>query len=444
MMNTVDTIAALASGVNGAIAVIRLSGAESLDIAHRLIGNKIRLDGGNTRKMMLVKIGFDHALAVYFKGPASYTGEDVVEFQCHGGARTAKSVLELLLSQDECRLAEPGEFTFRAFVNGKLDLVQSEAVADLIESNNDLAMKIASRQLEGSLSSKLNDLRKKLLFILSECESRLDFPEENLDWDEELPLKISDALKQVNQLLDSAKRGDVLRNGVKTVIVGKPNAGKSSLLNFLLGYDRAIVTDIAGTTRDSLEEAVTIRDIPVRLIDTAGLRENAGAIEKIGIERSYKHLDEAQAVFWLLDASAPDTDELLKYCGKNNNIIAVWNKCDLIDNKTELPALPVPSVKISVLKGEGLDSLCDAFEKLVWGMDEHASEADFAVNTRHAALLEEIKILLGEAIINCSDAEFEIAAVQLHSAMRNLGLITGETADADILGEIFSRFCIGK
>ena len=443
-MNTVDTIAALASGVNGAIAVLRISGAEALNIAHRLINSKVRLDGENTRKMMLVKVGYDHALAVYFKGPASYTGEDVVEFQCHGGTRVAKSVLNLILSQDECRLAEPGEFTFRAFVNGKLDLVQSEAVADLIESNNDLAMKIASRQLEGSLSTKLHVLREKLLFILSECESRLDFPEENLDWDEALPEKIADALNEVQQLLDSAKRGDVMRNGVKTVIVGKPNAGKSSLLNFLLGYDRAIVTDIAGTTRDSLEESVIIRDIPVRLIDTAGLRENAETIEKIGIERSYKHLDEAQVVFWMLDASAPDVDELLKYSTKNSNIIAVWNKCDLIDKDTILPMLPVPSVRISVLKGEGLNELSDAFENAVWGMDEHANEADFAVNTRHAALLKEVKTMLAEAIINCSAAEFEIAAVQLHAAMRNIGFITGETADADILGEIFSRFCIGK
>ncbi len=442
-MNTVDTIAALASGVNGAIAVIRLSGDKSLEIAHRLIG-KVRLDGKNTRKMMLVRIGFDHALAVYFKGPASYTGEDVVEFQCHGGARVAKSVLELLLNQEGCRLAEPGEFTFRAFVNGKLDLVQSEAVADLIESNNDLAMKIASRQLEGALSNKLHDLREKLVFCLSECESRLDFPEENLDWDEELPLKIADALSQVQQLLDSAKRGDILRNGVKTVIVGKPNAGKSSLLNFLLGYDRAIVTDIAGTTRDSLEESVIIRDIPVRLIDTAGLRENAEAVEKIGIERSYRYLEEAQIVFWMLDASSPDIAELLEYSGKIDNIIAVWNKCDLIAENTVLPELPVKSVRISVLKGKGFDELADAFENTVWDMDEQQSESDFAVNARHAALLEEVKTLLSEAILNCSAHEFELAAVQLHAVLRNLGFITGETADVDILGEIFSRFCIGK
>lgn len=443
-MNTVDTIVALASGVNGAIAVLRLSGADALKIAHRLIGGKVRLDGENIRKMMLVRIGYDHALAVYFKGPASYTGDDVVEFQCHGGARVAKSVLELLLKQDECRLAEPGEFTFRAFVNGKLDLVQSEAVADLIESGNDLAMKIASRQLEGALSEKLASLREDLIFCLSECESRLDFPEENLDWDEELPERIGSALGQVNALLDSAKRGDIIRNGVKTVIVGKPNAGKSSLLNLLLGYDRAIVTDIAGTTRDSLEETVVLRDIPVRLIDTAGLRENAEEVEKIGIERSYRHLEEAQVVFWLLDASAPDIDELLKYGKEMSNIIAVWNKCDLITDDTKLPDLPCAAVRISVRDNRNIDALADAFEKMVWDMDEHSSEADFAVNARHAALLEEMKPLLAEAVINCMDKEFELAAVQLHGVIRNLGFITGETADVDILGEIFGRFCIGK
>ena len=442
-MNTVDTIAALASGVNGAIAVLRISGSEALKTAHRLIGKNC-LDGENTRKMMLVRIGFDHALAVYFKGPASYTGEDVVEFQCHGGARVAKSVLDLILSQPECRLAEPGEFTFRAFVNGKLDLVQSEAVADLIASNNDVAMKIASRQLEGALSSKLHKLRDELIFCLSECESRLDFPEENLDWDEELPEKIGMALVTVQKLIDSRERGDIFRNGVKTVIVGKPNAGKSSLLNFLLGYDRAIVTDIAGTTRDALEESVLIRDIPVRLIDTAGLREDAEEIEKIGIERSYKHLDEAQVVFWMLDASQPDIEELLKYSEEKDKIIAVWNKCDLIDADTVLPELPMATVKISVLEGIGLDALSDAFEAMVWSMDESANEADFAVNARHAELLGEIKILLGEAVMNCREMDFELAAVQLHGAVRNLGFITGETADVDILGEIFSRFCIGK
>ena len=182
----------------------------------------------------------------------------------------------------------------------------------------------------------------------------------------------------------------------------------------------------------------------MRLIDTAGLRENAEAVEKIGIERSYKHLDEAQIVFWMLDASAPDCAELLEYCKKNENIIAVWNKCDLIDEKTILPELSVPSVRISVLNGSGLEALSDAFEAKVWGMDERNNESEFAVNARHAALLSEIKTILGEAIINCMEHEFELAAVQLHSAVRNLGFITGETADVDILGEIFSRFCIGK
>lgn len=443
-MNTVDTIAALASGVNGAIAVLRLSGSDALKIAHRLIGGNIHLDGENTRKMLLVRIGCDHALAVYFKGPASYTGEDVVEFQCHGGAKVARSVLDLLLAQPECRLAEPGEFTFRAFVNGKMDLVQSEAVADLIESDNEMAMKIASRQLDGLLSRLFKDLREKLIFCLSECESRLDFPEENLDWDEELPEKIAGAVQQVRKLLDSAGRGEILRNGVKTVIAGKPNAGKSSLLNFLLGYERAIVTDIAGTTRDSLEESVVIRDIPVRLIDTAGLRENAGEIEKIGIERSYKYLDEAQVVFWMLDASAGDAADLLEYKSVHNKVIAVWNKCDLLEKNAVLPELPVKTVKISVLHGEGLEELCDAFEEAVWGMDERGNEAEFAVNARHATLLKEVEGLLGEAIINCMEHEFELAAVQLQLAVRNLGFITGETADVDILGEIFSRFCIGK
>jgi tRNA modification GTPase len=233
--------------------------------------------------MKLGRIGLEPALAVYMKSPHSYTGDDVVEIQCHGGVAAADHALKKIFAAG-ARCADPGEFTFRAFVNGKLDLVQCEAVADLIESNNDMAMKIASRQLDGLLSNRLGVLREQLIFCLSECESRLDFPEENLDWYEELPEKLANAVEQLQILLDSAKRGDIFRNGVKTVIVGKPNAGKSSLLNFLLGYERAIVTDIAGTTRDSLEEKIVLRNIPVRLIDTAGLRENAGEIEKIGID----------------------------------------------------------------------------------------------------------------------------------------------------------------
>ncbi len=446
-MNTVDNICALASGTTGAISIIRLSGENVLEIGNSMWQGKEKLSYENRRKMLLGNLNGDQVLAVYFANPHSYTGEDVVEFHCHGGLRAAKSALESALSHG-CRMAEAGEFTFRAFVNGKLDLVQAEAVCDLIESSNDLSMKIAEKQLAGFLSEKFANLRQDLTFILSECESRLDFSEENLDWDETLAEKVEDIVLEIEKLCESFNTGSVLKNGIKAVIAGKPNAGKSSLLNLLLGYERAIVTDIAGTTRDTLEESVSLRNIPTRLIDTAGLRESSDKIEAMGIDRSRQSINEAEIIFWLIDSSSEnlqsEIDELLANMSKFRKIIVVWNKIDLIDAPDKLNLIPnAVNVKISAATNLNIEELLDAYENMVWGSDAH-EEPEIAINSRHLELLRDTLQTLPEAIYLFRENSYELAAVQIQAAIKNLGLITGETADVDVLGEIFSRFCIGK
>lgn len=446
-MNTVDNICALATGTSGAISIIRLSGENVLEIGNKMWQGKEKLSYDNRRKMLLGNLNGDQVLAVYFANPHSYTGEDVVEFHCHGGLRAAKSALECALANG-CRMAEAGEFTFRAFVNGKLDLVQAEAVCDLIESSNDLSMKIAEKQLAGFLSEKFKKLREDLTFILSECESRLDFSEENLDWDETLAEKVEDIVIEIEKLCDSFNTGSVLRNGVKAVIAGKPNAGKSSLLNLLLGYERAIVTDIAGTTRDTLEESVSLRNIPTRLVDTAGLRESDDKIEAMGINRSRQSINEAEVIFWLLDSSSEklqdEINELLENQSKYHKIIVVWNKIDLLKDTSQITDIEgMPNVKISAEKNWNIEELLDAYENLIWDREEN-EEPEIAINSRHLELLRDTLQGLPEAIYLFRENSYELAAVQIQAAIKNLGLITGETADVDVLGEIFGRFCIGK
>ena len=333
-MNTQDNIAAPATAVGGAVNIIRLSGPDVLDIANKIWQGK-PLSKNNARKMLLGKIAGDQALAVYMKAPASYTGDDVVEFQCHGGAAVADAVLRCVLSAG-CRLAEPGEFTCRAFINGKLDLLQAEAVSDIISSGSDAALKMAEKQLDGVLSTKINELCAELDFLRSECEARLDFPDEELDFDNSAAERIGAVARRFEELLATHQAGAVLRDGVKVALAGKPNAGKSSLLNALLGYDRAIVTPIPGATRDTLEENLTIRGIALRATDTAGLRESDDDVERLGVERTRKAVKSADVILWLLDSTEPEKAiaHFLaeKQDGLNGKLILCWNKSDLTAN----------------------------------------------------------------------------------------------------------------
>lgn len=440
-MNTFENIAAPASAVGGAVSIIRISGPDALAIAERIWHSRQRLDGGNTRKMLLGKVGMDQCLAVYMQKPASYTGDDVVEIHCHGGAAAARNVLQQTMAAG-CRMAEPGEFTFRAFVNGKLDLVQAEAVADVINASGNRALEIAENQLSGVLSVRLQNLVDRALAILAECESRLDFPEEELDWDKELDGKILAVKTELDSLLATRDIGQSLKEGVNIVIAGRPNAGKSSLFNRLLGYDRAIVTEIAGTTRDTVREPTVLRGFPVVLTDTAGLRESLDVIEKIGIARSFASIKQAEVTFWLLDASSPDrAGEVAEMTRLNPpNCIAVWNKMDAA-------VLPLPevagAVNISVKNDENIELLLDVFAEKVFSQ-LGVRETDVAVNLRHAGLLEQSSLALAEAVTCYNAGDFELAALNLRLVVQSINQILGKSVDPDVLDHIFSRFCIGK
>ena len=445
-MNTTDTIAAPASAVTGAVAVIRLSGPEALAAAKRVWRGRSRLDDpANQRKMLLGKVGDAPTLAVYMKGPHSYTGDDVVELQCHGGAAAAHAVLSSVLAAG-CRMAEPGEFTFRAFVNGKIDLVQAEAVADLVRSGSDAALKLAENQLAGRLSEKLEQLYQYINAFRSECEARLDFPDEELDFSTGVPESLDEARRLADELLAALPAGAALRDGVNIVLAGRPNSGKSSLLNLLAGRDRAIVSDIPGTTRDTVEVDAVIRGIPVHLTDTAGLRDSSDAIEKLGVERSRRSIAGARIVLWLLDLASPkleeETAELLRTAPEMT--VAVWNKIDLVPRK-EPPKLPerFPVVRISARTGENLEGLYDAVMERLFHADR-PELPEIAPNARAGRELEKARAALEAAAKQFADGNYELAAEESSRAAHAVGVIVGKHADPDLLDEVFKNFCIGK
>ncbi len=450
-MNTVDTIAAPATGTGGAIAIIRIAGERALAVGNTVWHGRRALDAACARQMLYGKIGDpgEPALAVYMPKPHSYTGDDVVELHCHGGAVAARRTLDAVLAAPGVRAADPGEFTMRAFVNGKLDLAQAEAVGDLVRAQSDSAFNLAARQLAGALSKPIGRWRETLLALASDCESRLDFPDEQLDWDppETLAAQVEAVRTGIVGLRDSGHAGAVLRDGVRLVLAGRPNAGKSSLLNRLLGIDRAIVSAIPGTTRDTLEENAVLRQVPVRLTDTAGLRASCDEIEALGVERAHAALATAQVVFWLLDASVPDPAaelaEFYENAPRGGGVIAVWNKIDLVRNRKLPMPDAVPTVCISAATGENMAALLDEFERSVWGR-VHDEEPEVAVGARHLELLNLAAEALSRVPAELAHARWELAASGLRGAMTSLGKIVGETADPDLLEEIFARFCIGK
>lgn len=447
---TEDTIAAIAGGVGGAISVVRLSGEKALTVADHVWRSRESLRHVPPRRLTLGSIVdaddavVDQCLAVVFPDAGSYTGEPMVEFHTHGGALVPRKVLRCLLIAG-ARLAEPGEFTKRAFINGKMDLAQAEAVGDLISAHSDMALHVANRQLRGTLSRRVNAVFEELTAVLAEVESRMDFPEEHLDW---VPPEIlSDRLRRVaddlNQLQSGRRVGEVLREGVRLVIAGGPNVGKSSLLNCFLGRDRAIVTDIPGTTRDTLEELAHVRGIPVQLTDTAGIRETRDVVEQNGIDRSRASLKEAQVVLWVYDIRSPETGMAVGDRLSSAPVIHVANKLDLAEKNGEAGQIPPGHVAVSAVTGQGLEHLYDQIEAIIWERPA-MSEPEYAVNARHGALLEtalgelaDIKSLLEQEL-------WELAAIHIRSAAEDVGRITGRTASVDVLDTIFTNFCIGK
>lgn len=447
-----DTIVAVATAFGqGAVSLLRVSGPEARAVMGRcwrgkplsqprraVLGRMIRRDADGHESVI------DEGLATYFRGPASYTGEDVVEFTGHGGVLVTRRVLEAVVASG-ARLADPGEFTQRAFLNGKLDLTQAEAVMDLISAQTDLALQAAREQLAGRLGDNLRGLRGDLLELLAHVEAYIDFPEEDIDPETGAALlaRIDAASGGIDRLLATADQGRILREGVRTVIVGPPNVGKSSLLNRLLGFDRAIVSDIAGTTRDTVEEVINVRGLPVRLIDTAGLREATDALEQAGIDRSAAALRQAGLVLEVADASLPRDAPLapVSPCPAAPRLL-VLNKSDLREHASWQG---VPAVRISCATGSGLDALANAIGSALTSGAVPWSADLIAINARHQSCLQRAhEALLAARTLLSSTQPPELVAEELRAALQAVGEVVGLVNAEDVLGVIFGRFCIGK
>ena len=442
-----ETVAAIATPPGqGAVALIRVSGPEALSIAGRVFrqrgpGKVLRPRMQHFGALMENGVVVDEVLLTVFPKPASFTGEDVVEIACHGGVLVTRRVLELLL-RSGAEAAGPGEFTRRAYLNGKLDLTQAEAVMDLIGAQSDIALRAAASQLEGRLGDRIRLLRTRLLEVLAHLEAYIDFPEEDIapETGSVFLERMRGVARDLEALLATARQGRVLRAGVRTVLSGAPNVGKSSLLNRLLGFERAIVSSTPGTTRDTLEELVMVRGWPLRLVDTAGLREDADAVEWEGIQRARRQLEQADLVLEVFDGTlAPPPERLLE----RENVIVVLNKADLPEH---LAWRDADAVRLSCLSGEGLDRLEEAVErKLSLGLGLQDSGNEVAINARHQDCLRrslEFLQAAEKALIAGTPPEF--VAEELRAALSAAGEVVGQADTEDLLGQIFSTFCIGK
>ena len=439
-----DTIAAIATPLGeGGLAVLRVSGPKAFGVADRSFEGKITPSAAPTHTVHyghIVRDGrvIDEVMLTVLRAPRTFTGEDTAEISCHGGVLAAKLVLDTLLANG-ARLAQPGEFTRRAFLNGRIDLTQAEAVIDLIHARTDLALRAANEQLAGHLGARINALRDSLMLVLAHVEAHIDFPDEDIapDTREKLLGRLREALKFIDELLRTAPEGQILRRGIRAAIVGKPNVGKSSLLNRLLGHDRAIVSPIPGTTRDTIEETANIRGIPVIFIDTAGIRESGDAIEQEGIRRSRASLEKAELVLHVLDQSDPQSRETLDSSKTTVTIL----------NKTDLPhAFEIPdAIRISCETGEGLETLKDRVKELVWSGTASSDMSDVMINSRHEETLKRAKGGISNTIESLEKGlSLELAAMDLRIAVNAIGEIVGKTTTDDLLDAIFSQFCIGK
>lgn len=454
-----DTIVAISTAIgDGAIGIVRMSGENALHILNEVFFTK------NDKKKTFISremsYGFikkdglilDEVMAVYMSGPKTYTTEDLVEIYCHGGIISIKRVLDLLL-ESGARIAEAGEFTKRAFLNGRLDLSQAEAVMDMVSAKTEKGFDVAYNQLEGLLSTRINNIRNKLLKVIAHLEVCIDYPEEDIE-----ELTYSEILKDFTTIKDelvgilsNAKNGRILREGIKIAIIGKPNVGKSSLLNALLREARAIVTDIAGTTRDVIEEHLNIQGIPIRIIDTAGIRKTSDQIEKIGVERSKEIFNEADMILFVLNSSEPlsDEDRDLIELVSNKKSIVILNKIDL---KAQLEINHIEKIfndrqiiKTSLLKDEGIMDVENAIVNMVYDGDLKASDDNILSNVRHIDAIRNGLTSI-EAAINAakSNMPYDFIEVDSMDCLDYLGEVTGETVENDIVNKIFGQFCLGK
>lgn len=455
-----DTIAAIATAPGeGGIGIIRISGEKSLQVANDIFksvsGKKI--EEYNTRTLIYGHIldgekTIDEVLVAYMKGPNSYTTEDVIEINCHGGFISVKKILELVLSKD-VRLADQGEFTKRAFLNGRIDLAQAEAIIDVINAKTEMAHTVAQSQLEGSLSKKIKDLRFGITEMLAHITVSIDFPDEDVEHItyNTLKEKSLELQKEINKLYDTAESGKILRDGLKTVIVGKPNVGKSSLLNAVLGENRAIVTDIPGTTRDVIEEFVNIKGIPLKIVDTAGIRETEDVVEKIGVEKSKEFFNSADLSIVVLDSSREleiEDIEILEAVQPNNTIVLL-NKTDL-DQVIDIEKIKQfvdekNIITISALQHEGIEKIHDKIEDMVFEGTVRNSSDLVVTNSRHKDALYKAKQSISDALTAIdSYMPLDFIEVDFKNIWDYLGYINGDTVTEDLLDTIFSNFCIGK
>lgn len=462
MQTEFDTIAAISTAPGeGAIGIVRISGDLSISIASSIYqcGTK-KLEEQKTHTIHYGHIVdpksgeiYDEVMVSVLRAPKTFTREDIVEINCHGGIVAINRVLQLVLRMG-ARLAEPGEFTKRAFLNGRIDLSQAEAVMDLIRAKTDKSMQLAMRQLDGQLSHLIQNLRQEILNTLAQVEVNIDYPE--YDDVEEMTLqllreKTQQVLQGIRALLNTASQGKILRDGLKTAIVGRPNVGKSSLLNVLLREEKAIVTDIAGTTRDTIEEYVNVRGVPLQLIDTAGIRETDDVVEKIGVERSRKALKEADFVLLLLNQSETlqEEDIRLLETTKGMKRIILFNKTDLPSKLSTEDIAPYAKeeeiVTTSMLNKEGIDQLEEKIAGYFFQGQMNERDATYLSNTRHIALLEKAEQALVE-VQNGIEMEMPVDLIQIDftRAWDLLGEITGDSIQDELLTQLFSQFCLGK
>ena len=462
--NMSQTIAAISTAMTeSGIGIVRMSGEEAFQIADKIYrskkGNKVLSE----QKSHTIHYGYivdgdetiDEVLVMLMRGPHSFTGEDTVEINCHGGVFVVKKILETTIKYG-ARPAQPGEFTKRAFLNGRIDLSQAEAVIDVIQSKNEYALKSSVSQLKGNIKKKINEIRNEILYHTAFIETALDDPEHiSVDgYGEQLKVVVDNNLKEIKELLASADDGRIIKEGINTVIVGKPNAGKSSLLNLMVGEDRAIVTDIAGTTRDVLQETINLQGISLNIMDTAGIRNTEDIVEKIGVEKAISHANDADLIIYVIDSSTPldENDYKILEIVRKKKTIILLNKSDLdmmITRKDVEDILPekdmIPVIEISAKNQKGIDELEEALKEMFYKGSISLNSEIYITNVRQKTALQDAYESLRKVkeSIELGMPE-DFYSIDLMDAYESLGNITGETIGEDLVNEIFSKFCMGK
>lgn len=456
-----DTITSISTPMGeGAIGIVRLSGPQAVEIGDKLYKGKKPLAEVDSHTINYGHIIdpetneiVEEVMISVLRAPKTFTREDIIEINCHGGILTINHILELTMTHG-ARMAEPGEYTKRAFLNGRIDLSQAEAVMDFIRSKTDRASKVAMNQIEGRLSDLIKRQRQSILEILAQVEVNIDYPEYDdvEDATTEFLLQQSKNIKQeINQLLETGAQGKIMREGLSTVIVGRPNVGKSSMLNNLIQDNKAIVTEVAGTTRDVLEEYVNVRGVPLRLVDTAGIRDTEDIVEKIGVERSRKALSQADLILFVLNnnEALTEDDQTLYDVVKNEDVIVIINKTDLethLDiNEVKEMIGDTPLIQTSMLKQEGIDELEIQIRDLFFGGDVQNQDMTYVSNSRHISLLKQARQSIQDAIDAAESViPMDMVQIDLTRTWEILGEIIGESASDELIDQLFSQFCLGK